>query len=253
MELTKPADTAQWLRDFREAPDATVRLVCFPHAGGSASYFWPLSTALSATVDVRAIQYPGRQDRRGEALVDTIAELADRITEVLEDDGGLPTAFFGHSMGATVAYEVARRRENRGRTLKCLFASGRRAPGLLPRAPVPMSTDADALAEMKRLSGTDTRLLDDDEMLQVFLPVVRNDFHAAETYRHQPGPELHCPIVALRGHADPHVFTPDADHWRNHTTASFTTYTFDGGHFYLDNRHEAVAKIVEEELARPAL
>lgn len=113
-----------------------------------------------------------------------------------------------------------------------------------------MMSDNDALAELKRLNGTDSRLMDDQEMLRLVLPVIRNDFRAAESYRFVPGTDLSCPIITLRGADDPRVFAADADHWRYHTTGPFSSYTFDGGHFYTDTRYKEVAQLVEGELAR---
>ena len=117
-----------WLRRFHPAADAPVRLVCFPHAGGSASFYFPGSAALADGCDVSALQYPGRQDRRHEPNVDDIGVLADRIAPVLEPLFDRPVVFFGHSMGAVLAFEVARRLEARGHEPALLFASGRRAP-----------------------------------------------------------------------------------------------------------------------------
>src|SRR4051794_9909349 len=127
---TRRAAQAQrelWLRRFHPAPQAAARLVCLPHAGGSASYYHPLSAALSPAVEAVAVQYPGRQDRRSEPLVDDLLVLADRLADALADEPG-PLALFGHSMGAVLAFEVARRLEREGREIAALFVSGRRAP-----------------------------------------------------------------------------------------------------------------------------
>lgn len=122
--MTSPNPGNLWIRRYHPAPEAAERLVCFPHAGGSASFYLPVSTALSPAVDVLGVQYPGRQDRRHEPGVTSVADLADSITRALADWGDRPLTFFGHSMGAVVAFEVARRMEGAGGGPVRLFASG---------------------------------------------------------------------------------------------------------------------------------
>ena len=247
-------EQARWLRRFHPAPAAAVRLVCFPHAGGSATYFRQLSAALSPAVDVQAVQYPGRQERHMEPLIADLATLAAMTAQVVLPDGR-PTAFFGHSMGATVAFEVARRWEQQDRILLGLFASGRRAPSIPPKDRVALDTDDDVLLELAKLDGTDPRLLDDEDVRQMILPVIGNDYRAAESYRCRPGATVRCPIVMLRGASDPRVSEPEADGWRLHTAGSFTAHTFAGGHFYIDSNIAAVAGLIAGELgaaAKPA-
>ncbi len=116
--MTTPATRNPWVRNFHPAPNARTRLLCFPHAGGSASYFFPLSSALAPEFDVYAVQYPGRQDRYTEALIDDIDDMADQAYEALEPLIDAPVALFGHSMGA-----VLRSRSRAG---------SRRWPGAVP-------------------------------------------------------------------------------------------------------------------------
>lgn len=106
-------DNGLWIRRFHPRPDGDVRLVCLPHAGGSASFFFPVSQAMPPSVDVLCVQYPGRQDRRAEPVIDSIPDLADQVFAALLPWADRPLAFFGHSMGATLAFEVARRLERR--------------------------------------------------------------------------------------------------------------------------------------------
>ncbi|MEV0538159.1 alpha/beta fold hydrolase, partial [Kitasatospora sp. NPDC050463] len=124
--MTKESGT--WLRRFHPGPEGGPRLVCFPHAGGSAPYFHPVSRDLSPVLDVLAVQYPGRQERRHEPRITDIADLADALMAEIGPLADRPLAFFGHSMGAVVAFEVALRLRERGVTPVALFASGRRAP-----------------------------------------------------------------------------------------------------------------------------
>lgn len=117
-----------WVRRYHPAPEARHRLFCLPYAGGSASYFLPVARALSPHVDVLAVQYPGRQDRRHEPCVESVEELADLLVDIVKPWADRPLSLFGHSMGASVAFELALRLEALGIVPHSLFASGRRAP-----------------------------------------------------------------------------------------------------------------------------
>ncbi|GGS12929.1 oleoyl-ACP hydrolase [Streptomyces humidus] len=239
-----PADTL-WCRRFDPAPEAAHRLVCFPHAGGSASYYLPVATALSPSVDVVAVQYPGRQDRRSEPLIDDIGTLADQVHEVLRGWDDRPLTFFGHSMGALVAFEVARRSEAEGSGPLRLFASGRRAPSRHRDENVHLRDDDGVIAEIKSMSGTDDRLLGDEELIRMILPALRGDYRAVETYRCAPGATVDCPVTALVGDIDPKTSIDEARDWEKHTTADFDLQVFPGGHFYLNSRSADVLKVLD--------
>ena len=234
--MAVPTDNGAWIRRFHPAPDAPTRLVCFAHAGGSASYFYPVSQALSPSLDVLAVQYPGRQDRRAEPAFEDVPRLVDALVDEVAVWADRPLALFGHSLGATVAFEVARRLQARGTEVSALFASGRRAPSRHRPAWVHEGDDDALIGEMLKLEGTDAQMLTDPELVRMILPALRADYKAAETYRYRPGPPLTCPVYALTGDADPQVDVPDAESWREHTTGPFALHVFSGGHFYL-NRH----------------
>ncbi|ANW16850.1 thioesterase II family protein [Streptomyces clavuligerus] len=238
-----------WLRNYSPAPGADIRLVCFPHAGGAASAYHPMAKALSPSVDVSAVQYPGRQDRRTEPCAESLAELADRIVPVLSAlDDDRPLALFGHSMGATVAYEVARRLERSAGTPApvLVLLSGRRPPHHATQlGGVHLRDDAGVLRELSFLGGSVMEALADPELLELVMPAIRGDYRAVETYVHVPGPPLRCPVVALTGDADPRASVAEVEDWREYTTGTFGLHVFPGGHFYLQDRggddvHETV-------------
>ncbi|MBV8541201.1 MAG: thioesterase [Pseudonocardiales bacterium] len=249
------ADDSLWLRRFHTAPAPVhspdnPRLVCFPHAGGAASYFLSFSRSLAAVLEVVAVQYPGRQDRRREPCCDSMTELADRVLRVLKPLTDRPLALFGHSMGAIAAFEVARRLENEpGVSLVALFVSGRRAPSRYRAERVHQKDDAGLVAEIRALSGTDARILDSEELLRMTLPAVRGDYRAIETYRYQDGPKLRCPIHSLVGAADPQATIEEVAAWEEHTTGRFTISVFPGGHFYLNEHQVDIAGAVTTHLA----
>lgn len=228
-------DTDLWVRRYHPADDAATRLLCLSHAGGSASYFFGVSRALSPGIDVLAAQYPGRQDRLREPCLRTVDDLADGIVAALEPLLDRPITIFGHSLGATLGYEVARRLERAGRTPVALFASGRAAPHRIRRERTHLAPDDELVANMTKLGGTDAALLDDEDILSMVLPAIRADYTAAETYTYRPGPRLTCPIIALTGDSDPKVTHEEADAWREHTGGDFELVTYPGAHFYLND------------------
>ncbi|MGI5501277.1 thioesterase II family protein [Lentzea sp. CA-135723] len=232
--MASTLDTGLWLRRLTEAPAHAPRLVCFPHAGGAASWYQPFVQHLQGRAELLAVQYPGRQDRRSEPLVDDVRALADEIAPLLP--AGRPLHLFGHSMGAMVAFEVALRHEP-----DHLFVSGRRAPQVVRDDRVHERDDAGLIAEVRRLAGTNASVFDDEDVVRMVLPAIRADYRAAETYRYRPGPDLGCPLTALTGDADPKASVDEVERWRERTTGEFTLKVFSGGHFYLSDNRSAVA------------
>ncbi|MGX1885242.1 thioesterase II family protein [Streptomyces sp. NPDC055287] len=243
-------DTSAWIHRYDPAPDAPTRLVCFPHAGGSASFYLPVARAMSPDTDVLSIQYPGRQDRRHESCAASVDELARGVADALAPWLDRPVTLFGHSMGAMVAFEVARLLESAGTQPLGLIASGRRAPSRTrPRQdPVHLRDDQGLMDEIRRLSGTDDRLLADEELLRMILPAIRGDYRVVESYEYRPGPPLNCPVLSLMGDADPQVTEEEAGSWSEHTTGRFTKTVFPGGHFYLNSQGADVIRTISDHI-----
>jgi surfactin synthase thioesterase subunit len=245
------SDNGLWVRRFHPAPAGAPRLVCLPHAGGSASFFFPVSRALSPAIEVLCIQYPGRQDRRHEPCVGTIPELARQVFDVLRPWLDGPVALFGHSMGATLGFEVARLMEaEAGRPPAHLFPSGRRAPSCYRHETVHLLDDEGLLADVKKLSGTNAAILGDPDMLRAALPAIRNDYRAAETYEYTPGPKLSCPVTVFTGDDDPKTTVDEARAWEQHTTGPFDIHVFSGGHFFLAQHQAAILRTISTALTR---
>ncbi|MBB4677105.1 thioesterase II family protein [Crossiella cryophila] len=242
-------DNGLWLRRFHPVEDSKVRLACFPHAGGSASFFYPFSAALTPSIEVLAVQYPGRQDRRADPRIENVQEFAREIVKPLLAWTDKPLALFGHSMGASIAFEVATILEQEfDFRPAALFASGRRAPSRHRDERVHQQSDDGIVAELQRLSGTDSALLGDEELLRMVLPAIRSDYKAAETYRWQGGVPLSCPITAIVGESDPRVTFDEATTWSEHTRDEFALRTLSGGHFYLNHHQSDVVNEISDQL-----
>lgn len=247
--MTGHAQTDRWVRRFHPAPDAKAVLVCLPHAGGAASYYFPFSRALSPRIDVLSIQYPGRQNRSTEKCLDSVPALADAVAGAVLPWAGRPIALFGHSMGASVGFEVALRMEAEKVTPTMLFVSGRRAPSRHRDEQVRLCDDDGLIADVRALAGTDARLLVDDEMLRMALPAIRADYTAAETYRYPAnGVRLHCPVHAFLGDTDPKTTVDEIRAWSDHTTGEFTINVYPGGHFYLNSAGAEVIDVIATRL-----
>ncbi|WP_018348565.1 thioesterase II family protein [Longispora albida] len=222
-----------WLRAFGTPPARPRhRLICFPHAGGSASFFQDWAS-LMPEADVRAVRYPGRAERIAEPLPADLRWLATQIAEALHTlPRDCPLVLFGHSMGALVALETARSLEAGGSGAAHLYASGSRdCPGPPPDLGEYVEADSEAAAAaLIRLGGTEPGLASDPFFLQLVLPYVHSDCRMLRAYTAAPEPVLRCPITTIVGDADKEA---DLRPWRTLTAGTFTELTVPGDHFYL--------------------
>ncbi|MEU2407916.1 alpha/beta fold hydrolase [Streptomyces rubiginosohelvolus] len=238
-----------WFRSYVPRPAARTRLFCFPYGGGAASAFNGWAEELPDTVDLVAVQYPGRQDRFNDPSPAGIPELAEEIVRVIGSRFDMPTAFFGHSMGGVVAYEVARRLQPRFPSpLALLMVSACRTPAGRHREGLRFEED-EMRGYIQSLGGSGAKSLDDDDVWELAHPVIRNDLGWTETYRYAPGAPLTCPIVALAGDRDPAATPQDIELWKNYTIAGATTHVLPGGHFYFEDSLPRLASVLSGELA----
>ncbi|MFJ9847545.1 thioesterase II family protein [Kitasatospora sp. NPDC101155] len=229
-------------------------MIAFPHAGGSATYFFPMAEALRRAarpleLDILSVQYPGRQERRLEPCVDDLQTLADLAVKELLPFTDRPLVLFGHSMGAMVAFEVARQFEQQhGITPLTFFASGRGAPATARQDNLHRLPDRAIIDELGLLDGTSSVLLSDPEVLKMVMPALRADYKAVETYTYRPAPPLRCPVHVVIGDSDPRVTAESAQAWGQHTEGGHRLSVFKGGHFYLKDQQDALVATIVDHL-----
>jgi medium-chain acyl-[acyl-carrier-protein] hydrolase len=226
---------ASWFLCYRQLPNAKLRLFCFPYAGGGALIYRPWVDHLPTSVEAHLVQPPGRGGRLREAPFTSIEPMIESIASAILQYLDRPFAFFGHSMGAVIAFELARRLKREfNKEPACLFLSARRAPQLPDGDVITYNLpEPEFIDELRRLNGTPKEVFESPELLQLLLPVLRADFEVCQTYRFTEGAPLDCPISVYGGLQDEEVLQEHLDAWREQTTSSFTSHMFPGDHFFL--------------------
>lgn len=245
---------SSWFGKSRADARARLRLFCFPYAGGSALIFRGWQEVLPPSVEVVPVQLPGRGARLREAPFTDLNALVGALLPVLGSRLDKPFAFFGHSMGAAIAFEAARRlRLERGAEPQHLFVSARRAPHL-PDAERPLHDlpEQEFIEELRRLNGTPPEVFEHPELMQMMLPLLRADFSISETYVFEQRPSLSCPVKAFGGLRDPHVEQAGLEAWREHTAGAFNLCMFDGDHFFINAATQQLLRLIAGALSQGA-
>jgi medium-chain acyl-[acyl-carrier-protein] hydrolase len=226
-----------------QAAAGALRLFCFPHAGGGAAAFHGWAERLPRGVVVVPMRPP--RPNKPDNMADLVSLLSDAMQPYLDE----PFAFFGHSMGAIVAFELARllRRRNQPAP-RMLVASGARAPQFRRgHVPQPDPPEAEFVATLRRLEGTPREVLDNPNLMQLILPALREDAAIYRNYIYAEDAPLDCPIRAYGGAQDPNVSRAHLEGWAAETAAAFAVRVFPGGHFYLRTyRHEFLAALARD-------
>ncbi|GAA3017427.1 alpha/beta fold hydrolase [Kitasatospora sp. NPDC006786] len=246
----------EWAVRRRGRPPARLRLFCLPHAGGGAAAFRSWAPHLGPEIEVVPIRLPGRESRFRERPHD---RLGDLLPPLLRDVAPLldgPHAWFGHSMGAGIAFEVCRALHRLGLPEpRRLLVAGLPAPQLPRRAtPVHDAPAPELFERIGALNGHGAEARAGNPLLNVMLPTLRADFAVAETHVHRPGPPLDCPITVYGGRSDASTTEDELRAWGPHSTAGTTVRLFDGGHFFPHDAPEAFLPVLARDLLgrRPA-
>ena len=225
-----------WLHCVKPDPTARIRLYAFAFAGGGASVFYPWSKLVGDGVELWAIRLPGRETRLREAPITSFSEMMTELRCEVSPRLKAPYAFFGHSLGALLAYALAQSQDQSGSSEpRAVIVAGARAPHLPISEPRMQNlTDGAFLTLLReRYNGIPPAVLAHPELLQLMLPTLRADIALYENYQHQPAPPLRCTVAAFGGDRDPLVSASDLSAWQSLAGANFTTRQFAGDHFFL--------------------
>ncbi|MFJ1654721.1 thioesterase II family protein [Streptomyces sp. NPDC088337] len=243
-------DDKRWFRVHRRAEEPRLRLVCFPHAGGTAQLFHNWPARLPRDIEVLAVRYPGRQDRLAEACVEDMATLADAIEDALLPWLDRPLALFGHSMGSCVAYEVALRLEARGIVPQHLLVSARAAPHRAGHTALHLADDEALVARVRQLGDVYSEVYDIPELRELLLPALRADYRLIEGYRPGHPTPVKAPITAYVGRDDHSCVLDRVQAWSELAAPdSFELHSFPGDHFYLVPHEAEVVTDIAGRLA----
>ena len=244
---TRPDD---WVICHRPNPQARLRLFCIPYSGSGTSIFRTWPNDFPAEIEVCAIRLPGRENRLREPPFTQLAPLTEILAQALRPYLDKPFAFFGHSVGALISFDVTRQLRRQGDPEPAyLFVSGRRAPQLpIPEPLAHMLSEVEFRERLHALNGVPESILHDPEMMELFLPTLRADFTIHETYIYTAEPPFNCPITIFGGLQDREASRAELDAWREHTRHRFKLRMLPGDHFFLHPEQSTLLQAIAQDL-----
>jgi medium-chain acyl-[acyl-carrier-protein] hydrolase len=239
-----------WITFPRPNPTAVLRLFCFSYAGGgpSAYRFW--AQDLPPEIEVCPVQLPGREARVRESAFYSIEPLVQVLVPQILPYLDKPFAFFGHSLGALVCFETARLLRHPYKFQpEYLFVSARQAPQLpFTHDPIYQLPDAEFMDKLREYNGMSEEVLQNSELMQMLLPILRADFAVGETYIYTVDEAFSCPLLAFGGKKDPYISYDGLQAWQSQTTGSFAVHMFPGDHFYLHQMRPQLLQMIAHRL-----
>jgi len=242
--------TSPWVSCYKPNAAAKLRLFCFPYAGSGALIYRTWANTLPMSIEVFPVELPGHGRRIGEAAFSDLMSLVKAIAPALTPFFDKPFAFFGHSMGAMISFELAHElRENHGMGPVHIFISGRCAPHISDADRIIYDLPEDRFVEeLYRLNGTPREVFEHSELMQLMVPLLRADFEVCQTYQYSPKPPLSCSISAFGGLGDNEVPLEHLEAWREYTTRPFSMKMFVGDHFFLRTAESLLLHRISQEL-----
>lgn len=242
MEVLVNRSNAKWVSINPARGRSLGRLFCFPFAGGGAAAYYPWSKHLPPDIELVRILLPGRESRLREPLVTRIGPLVAVLVDELTPWLDRPFAVYGHSIGALVAFEFSRElRRRHGLVPAHLFVSAYRAPHLPPiESPFAHLPDEEFIDRISQYGGIPELVAKSQELMDIFLPILRADFEISETYVYREEFPLECPITAFGGVSDPKIDRHRITAWKMHTSMRFNVHFFEGGHFFIQDSKDVV-------------
>ena len=244
-----------WVAPRTLNPRSALRLFCFPYAGGAESIYRNWQKLLGPVINVVPMQLPGRGVRMRERLFTDIFPLVEAASQALSPHLDKPFALFGHSMGATIAFEVARKlRRDQGIQPTHLFVSGCCCPQEVgDHYREDLKEEVEIKDTLRRYAGTPPEVLEHPELMGVFEPIIRADFAVCRSYFYSPEPPLDCPVSVFGGLEDPDVGRECLQGWGDQTTRSFRVRMVPGGHFFLNSAESLVVESIARDLHQARL
>lgn len=248
--MTASSTTVNGIIPIQARPDARLRLFCAPYAGGGASIYRQWPQALPETVEVCAVQPPGREQYIAKTpftnLPDLVTWLGTEISPWLDR----PYLLFGHSMGAFICFELARHLRLLGKPQpERLYVSGARAPHIPdPHPSMHQLNDTAFRHELHQLEGTPDAILQHAELMELLLPLLRADFSICETYTYHDEAPLTCPLSVFGGSNDPRVPYQHLVAWRQHTQSAFQVRVLEGRHFFIHSAAQNLLNTLAQDV-----
>jgi medium-chain acyl-[acyl-carrier-protein] hydrolase len=227
-----------------------LRLYCFSYAGGSAHAYASWQAALGPEIEVCAVQFPGRGSRMAEKPYTSMQEVVVVLADLLTQQDRTPFAFFGHSMGALVALELARCCARHSLAMPLgLIVSGASAPQFeKPARNLHVLPDNELIDALRDYDGSPPEVLEHRELMELLLPMIRADFQLIETYRYRAGHPLDLALTVFVGDADAQAVQESAPHWQKETVGTCDVHRFKGGHFFINTDRDAVLSCLKTTL-----
>lgn len=247
--MSKLLTPSSWVK-LNPQTQGRVRLFCFPYAGGGSSAYLPWMSMISPEIELCPVQLPGREDRFSETPFTRLEALIAELSQVLIPYMDTPFAFYGHSLGALVSFELTRYLRRQQRPLPVhLFVSGCAAPQLpATEPPAHHLPDEDFIQALRGLNGTSDSILQNAELMRVLLPLLRADFALYETYTYRSEEPLDLPVSAYGGLQDDRAPRASVEAWKAQTASTFIIRMYPGDHFFIHTKRNILLRGIHQDL-----